>query len=119
MISLYHSSDKVINSIVNKALPHLDSIRITNRLLDGTYHVQTIGNAVKMIDVICYVNEYSKEIIDSIAVTGGPIKIVKDDRYYKGVIMESPKCEQIAGGSREKRRYQCTFTIAVSEEGVL
>jgi vacuolar-type H+-ATPase subunit E/Vma4 len=118
MIRLYDSSDNVINSIVNKALSRLDSIKITNRLLDGTYHVQTIGNAVKMMDITCYVNEDSKDIIDNIEVTGALIKVVKDDKYYKGIIMEPPKSEQIAGSRLDKRRYQYSFTIAVNEEGI-
>jgi hypothetical protein len=118
MSVLYDVDNNLITDLVNLVLPHFDAIKIKNRLLNGTYHIQTIGTPVKLMDIECTVSEDGKEAIDNIEALSSPIKLTKEGRYYLGLISDTPQCDPILKANRATRQYSCKFTLSVNEEGV-
>lgn len=111
---LYDIDDNLITDLVNTAILNPEVIHIKNKLLDGSNHIQTIGTPSKSIDVICYVYEDGKSKLDTKYANGEPIKLVKDNKWYKGLITEYGDWELYAIGL-----YQNSFKISVSSEGII
>lgn len=62
-----------------------DAIKIENRLLDGTYHVQTIGNTATFYKVVLYaINEATRYKVDMASASGQELYIRID-----GVVLAS------------------------------
>jgi hypothetical protein len=116
--SLYDSSNNLITETLSEVLPHLDSIKIKNRLLNGTYHIQTVGTAITLIDITCTVNETGKQTIDDSEAVCSPITLKRDGKYYKGLILNPPQWNNLIKGDTTRRKYTGQFTLTVTEEGV-
>lgn len=112
---LYDTEDNLITDLVNTAILNPEAIHIKNKLLDGSNHIQTIGEPSTVIDIICYVNEVNKAKIDLMYCNGEPLKLIKKDKWYKGLITQFGKSKVFAIGEL----YEMNFKISVSSEGVI
>ena len=115
---LVDSFGNLVSDMVNDVLLHFETIKIKNKLLDGTYHNQTIGKPVRVIDLMCFVDESGKTALDNIEATSSPITLKRDGNYYTGLIAEPPQWDAILKGKSNLRRYGCKFKLMVNEEGV-
>ena len=113
-ITLCDLEGNVITNIVNDAILNPDIIKIKNRLLDGTYHIQTIGNRIDTIKVDCYVDKINKDKIDSMYVIDEPIKLLQENKYYIGLIDDKPDWETVS-----KQLYLASFKLVISQSGVV
>jgi len=110
---LYDIEDVLISDLVNSAILNLEVTHIKNKLLDGTYHVQTIGDSIDVIDVTVYVNQLNKTKIDYLYKTATPVKLVKEDKWYKGIISDLGSWEVFV----KRQLYEGSFKLYVSESG--
>lgn len=111
---LYDIQNNLITNLVLTAILNPDIIKVANRLLDGTYHTQTIGDKLNIIDVTCYVTKAKKLVIDNMYVTDEPIKLVKDGKYYIGLMAEKSKWEEFS-----KDLMMTSFKLMVQSEGLI
>lgn len=113
MASLYDVNNQLITDIVTDLIPKPDTLQIEHRTLDGQYHIQTIGTAAKIVNIICITDIAGKVKIDLAAATGMPLKVIEFDKYYIGLIRNVPDCEHF-----KPLRYRISFTLLVQSEGV-
>jgi len=112
--SLYTTADVLITDRITAVIPGLDTIKVTNRLLDGSYHFQTIGTGVKVVSASLVATEAAKETIDTYESICTPVKVISGTKYYAGVIKEAPSWDRLAPGL-----YRASVSIVVSEEGTV
>lgn len=113
---LYDSSNVMITNLVRSAMLNPSAIKVRNRLLDGTYHIQTVGGRVDTITVSCYVDKENKDKIDDMYISDEPIKLVRVDKgkYYVGLMNEKEEWSKFS-----RNLYETSFNIVVESEGVL
>lgn len=112
---LYDIEDNLISDLINTAILEPEIIKIKNKLLDGTYHIQSIGSALTIIGITCYVKKTNKEKIDDLYINDEPVKLTKEGKYYIGLISDKPVWSVFTKGTYGL--YETKFKIAVSEEG--
>lgn len=117
MVSLFDTNGNLITDVVHKSISGLDSIKITNRLLNGEYHIQNVGKVSTVFDIACYVTDSGKQAIDISEATGAPVKLIKNGKYYVGLIKEVPRWDPVID-SEEEESYIGQFVIVVNEEGI-
>lgn len=112
---LYDTDDNLITDLVNTAVLNPQIIKVENMLLDGTYHTQSIGERLDIINVICYVDAAGKELIDNMYIQDIPIKLVKLDKYYIGLIKDLEDWKVFVKG----QLYGVGFRLTVESEGLI
>ena len=65
-----------------------ESIHLKNKLLDGSYHIQTIGDPQKSVTVSVYSNGVQVAQINEFQASGQSLKLIDDDLTYTGFIDE-------------------------------
>lgn len=97
MTGLYSATNDLITRYVN-VVPKKDTIKVENRLLDGTFHVQTIGTSADLLDVkLQAVNETVRARIDTAEATAEEVRIVFGNTYWEGIIRAPLSWEKVAG----------------------
>lgn len=114
---LFDIEDNLISREISNVLPDVDIIKVKNRLIDGTFHSQTIGNPLKILDITCNLNENGRNILSNAYIIDKPVKLKWYGKYYIGLIYENPKWTIYVKGNDKKRVYEAQFRLAVSEEG--
>lgn len=119
MIKLKDINNNIITREISNVLPDIDIIKIKNRLIDGTYHLQTIGNPQKMLNIACNVSENGKSLIDNAYIIDKPLILEWYGKYYIGLIFSKPQWNIYVKGNNNKRIYGVELIIAVSGEGAI
>ena len=97
MTGLYSATNDLITRYVN-VVPKKDTIKVENRLLDGTFHVQTIGTSADLLDVkLQAVNETVRARVDTAEATAEEVRIVFGNTYWEGIIRAPLSWEKVAG----------------------
>lgn len=112
---LYNINDDLLTDIVEQSIVNLQPIHIINNVLDGSPHIQVIGDPSKNIDIACLIYEPFKTQLDNIYARGEPVKLVKQGKWYKGLITEFGKWELFSIG----QLFSIEFKLVVSSEGVI
>ena len=115
---LYDLNDNVISEYI-RVLPDLDTIMSESRLLDGSWHIQTIGSGARLVGVTLICNDAGRSIIENAASTGTQLKVTSaENRYYIGVIRKAGK--GVLNWKRfSSRMWEVEIALLVSDEGVL
>ena len=94
------------------------SIQKKNKLLDGTYHIQTIGEPLKYIEFTVVANELQTEKINLMETKGELLKLIDYNRFFIGFINNRVDWKRLTVGyiDREKRLYEGRISIIVKEE---
>lgn len=116
---LLDASDNVITTTVLLALPQLEAIKIENRLLDGSYHYQTIGEPGTIVEVEVIVGETGRSTVDDAEAEAAPLTVERDTTYYTGILRSPVSWRLVRPGAEADRLYRGTFVMAVTEEGGL
>lgn len=116
--TLYDLNNNLICGSIETALDHYDTITIKNRLLNGEYHVQTIGSPLKIFDISLNVDEDERKNINYLQAIGTTVMFKRDGYYYKGLISELPTWTPKVLGEYNQRKYTGTISLMVNEEGV-
>jgi hypothetical protein len=112
-------SNNLITRYISEVLIYYESTRIENVLLDGSYHVQMIGDPLKIINITCNMSEAAKALIDEAYNISKPVQLKWYGKHYIGLIKESPKWSYLLKGKETRRIYTAIMTIVVTEEGSL
>lgn len=94
---LYDSRDRLITQYVN-VVPKKDTVKVENRLLDGGFHVQTIGSAGDVLDVTLQAaTEDARGLVDRAEALAEEIRVTYNDRYWIGIIRDNLAWSKQAG----------------------
>ena len=99
-------------------LPQHDTLKIENRLLDGSLHVQTFGNSLKTITFDGLVSKANAEYINNAQSIVEELYFVSYDKTYRGIIREPVTWERWGARYRDatKRKFLGTMQFTVLEE---
>lgn len=87
MNGLYTLENEMLSRLIKRAgVIKFDSNLIKNKLLDGTFHVQVIGDPIKSIDLEIYSNGINSERINEMQSSGAIFKLHLDGEEYQGFI---------------------------------
>lgn len=115
-MGIYDQNGNLITELIQTATSRPDVVEIKNRLLDGSYHVQTIGEGGTLLDVEAHFTKEQKDTFDLIKRTMSEMKVIFDGKYYKGLIdgQPTPTRKRFA----DAVMYGINFTLMVNDEGV-
>lgn len=102
-------------SHVLSVIPDRESIKIENRLLNGTIHTQTIGEPVNTATVRCLGTYDQWENLSDSAAKSATVYVDFEGHFYDGLITGSPSRSLYNRGPRATRLYEITFSMYVSE----
>ena len=73
-------------------------IRIVHKTLDGTQHIQRIGEPTKSYELNLYVNEQGKQMLMQAEDTGALLEATVKSGVYSGRIIEIKDFERLIAG---------------------
>lgn len=99
------------------SLPLYESIKVENKLLDGSLHIQTIGNPLKkfQIEVVC--TKYNAEKINEMVNTVEEIYFFRESKRYRGIIRNQINWTKIEMYKGNVTKYKGEIEFVVFEEG--
>ena len=100
-----------ICDVVMDLFPAYDTLTIKNRLLDGSYHIQTVGQKVQTVDFTCVCNHAGMLRLNSAEADVEPIKVYYDDDVYIGVIDQLGAWNEAVLGEKEDRYYSTRLRL--------
>ncbi len=103
--------------ITLSVVPGYDSIKMENRLLDGSLHIQTIGTPVRVAIVKAAGSITEYDLCQMAAASGSQISVIFEGIRYTGLIMGTVELEDYSRRRpRARRIYQMSFKMNVSGE---
>ncbi|CAK7037868.1 hypothetical protein [Tissierella sp.] len=99
--------------------PKYESIFKKNKLLDGSYHIQIIGEPIKYIEFNVISNQIQIEKIDLMEAIGEHLRLIEHERIFIGLIDNKVDWKRLTIGyvNREKRLYEGNIKIIVTDVG--
>ena len=122
MIRIEDLKGEILSKICKEVSPpKYEGIQKKNKLLDGSYHIQIIGEPLKYIEFTVIANQYQIEKIDLIETTGEALKLIEHERTYIGLIDGRIDWTRITQGykDRSRRLYEGKIKIYINEEVIL
>lgn len=90
MIYLENFQGKKLSKGIRDLSPiQYDAINIKNRLLDGSYHIQTIGNPSKYVTFDILANHNQVDLINISESRGEELKLLVNLKAYIGILDEA------------------------------
>lgn len=122
MIKLENLQNAKLSSGIRNLSPiQYDVHQVKNKLLDGSYHIQTIGEPLKYITFEILSNHNQVDLINQAEYKGEELRLIIDDKFYIGKISEKLEWERVT--VRYKNATQIHYTSSVifniSEEGTI
>lgn len=113
MQGVYDKNDTRIIDRILDAVPDKVPIKVKNQLLDGSWHIQTIGEPADRVTVSIITDYTGMELMNEKESTGELIKVVitTPPRVWAGVIDAPPSW------SRNGFIYQGNFVLLVTGSG--
>lgn len=109
---------KISTGIKSLSPTSFEGIRIENKLLDGSKHVQIIGDPQKYFNFEILSNHLQVNIINNAYSINEMLKLIIDDKFYKGYISEHSWVRITVRHKIESNRYYtCSLRFDISEEG--
>ena len=114
--SLYiNATSDLISQKVTLAKPKQDTVEVKNRLLDGSWHVQTIGDPALSYELEFVVPASMQEIVDDLAARKEALRLNRHGKSYVGIIDGNPDWDQLIGSTDpERARYRCRIVLLVT-----
>lgn len=122
MIRLETSSGIVLSKIFKDVSPiTYSSNKQVNRLLDGSFHVQILGNPLRRMEGTIISTFNQAEMLNSLVDQGTPLLLTFLNKKYMVYIDESISWERInfAHGDMDKSLFQGKLKIVIKEEVML
>lgn len=89
MIRLENLGGEILSIGIRSLSPlKYDSVQVKNRLLDGSYHVQTIGSPQKYFEFEILSNHNQVDKLNLSETIGEELRLIIDDKIYIGYIDE-------------------------------
>lgn len=119
MIRLETSTGIILSKILREVSPiEYSSNRQVNRLLDGSYHVQIIGNPLRKIQGVIISTFNQADLINSLVDQGTPMVLIFHDKKYLGFIDEGISWKRInfAHGDKDRSLFEGKIMMVIKEE---
>ena len=111
MPGIYRLDNTLITPYVS-AFPVKEAIRITNRLLDGSYHLQVIGVAANILELELSASALAKTELEEAYLNGTKLKIVLASGIWTGSILELEKWSRLVSNY-----YKASGKFLITAEG--
>ena len=85
---VYTKDDVLITSHIRDAVPGYESHKVRRQLLDGSWHMQVIGTAGRVLNLVVFTDRDNKEILDAAENEGRLVKIFVLGKWWEGFISE-------------------------------
>ena len=114
-------SNKLSYGIRNLSPMMYDTIKVKNKLIDGSYHVQIIGSPVKYYTFEILANQIQVDVINLAVSKGELLKLIIDEKYYIGMIDGIDEWTGLVCRQQDKANtiYSAKLRLNISEEGTL
>jgi hypothetical protein len=114
--SLYiNATDALISDKVILAKPRQETSEVKNRLLDGSWHIQTVGDPAKSFELEFIVYATAQETIDALAADKTPLRLERHGKSYVGIIDGNPDWDQLIGSTDPARAlYKCHILLLLT-----
>ena len=119
MIKLETINGQVLSRILKDISPiSYSSNRQVNRILDGSYHVQIIGNPLKSMTGIIVSSHEQADQLNKLIDQGTPLVLLFLDKKYLVYIDENIKWTRInfAHGNKNKSYFEGNLVMVIKEE---
>jgi len=122
MIRLETSTGEVLSRILKEISPiEYSSNRQVNRLLDGSYHVQIVGSALKSMEGTIVSTFNQAEKLNSLIDLGTPLVLIFLDKKYLVYADDKIAWKRInfAHGNKDKSLFEGKVRMILKEEVAL
>jgi len=122
MIRLETSTGEVLSRILKEISPiEYSSNRQVNRLLDGSYHVQIVGSALKSMEGTIVSTFSLAEKLNSLIDQGTPLVLIFLDKKYLVYADDKIAWKRInfAHGNKDKSLFEGRLKMILKEEVAL
>ena len=122
MIRLETSTGEVLSRILKELSPiEYSSNRQVNRLLDGSYHVQIVGNSLKSMEGTIVSTFNQAEKLNNLIDQGTPLVLIFLDKKYLVYIEDKIAWKRInfADGNKDKSLFEGNVRMILKEEVAL
>jgi len=122
MIRLETSTGEVLSRILKEISPiEYSSNRQVNRLLDGSYHVQIVGSALKSMEGTIVSTFSQAEKLNSLIDLGTPLVLIFLDKKYLVYAEDKIAWKRInfANGNKDKSLFEGKLRMILKEEVAL
>jgi hypothetical protein len=119
MDKLLDINNNVLSIGILDFIPSLKGHRIQRNLLDGTVHVQTIGEGRKEVSFVFYGYVTNCVTVNDLYFEGVKVKLHFDDTLYIGVLVTPPEWQETVNGDKSIRILESPFTMTVEEESLI
>lgn len=119
MIRLETTSGEILSKILKELTPmNFSSNRQVNKLLDGSYHVQIIGNPLKSMEGTIVSTFNQVENLNLLIDLGTPLVLTFMDNKYRVYVDGAIKWKRIsfANGDKNKSLYEGKLKMVLREE---
>ena len=95
-----------------QAKPRQETIEVKNRLLDGTWHAQVIGDPARSWEIVCVIPETLRESVNSYAARKDILTLHRHGKTHTGIIDGNPDWEQLRGSTDPAQAvYRCSLVL--------
>lgn len=96
-----------------------DTIQVKNKLLDGSYHIQTIGEPLKYITFEILSNHNQVDLLNQAEHKGEELRLIIDDKFYVGMLDSKAEWTRLIlrRGDPINTLYTAKLQLNISEEG--
>lgn len=108
-------NDDLISDRIRDVLISPEITKVKNKLLDGNYHVQSIGEPYNVIEVICELDLAQKLILEDAYVRDEPLTVDIEGVVYSGLLDKKPDISNYIV-NRYTKKYVARIAI-ISKEG--
>ena len=122
MVRLESIQGEPLARIIREVSPmKYQSNKQVNRLMDGTYHVQIIGEPIKTIDAVAVASITQAEQLNSMVDQGTLLALVHHSKKYHVYINEAIDWKNLNYGNGNLNKSFCEgkFSMIVKEEAEL
>ncbi|MHB1453375.1 MAG: hypothetical protein ACYCYM_05395 [Saccharofermentanales bacterium] len=122
MIRLETSTGEILSRILKEISPiEYSSNRQVNRLLDGSYHVQIVGSALKSMEGTIVSTFSQAEKLNSLIDQGTPLVLIFLDKKYLVYADDKIAWKRInfAHGNKDKSLFEGKLRMILKEEVAL
>lgn len=117
MIKLTNIENTNLSSGIRSLSPiQYDSIQVKNRLLDGSYHVQSIGTPARYLTFEILATFGQVDMINTAESIGESLKLIADDKVYIGLISKEPNWKRF---TKDSDYYVTSLKFNIQSEGVV
>lgn len=101
----------VLSEIVTDVSPiSFEATQVINKTLDGSVHIQVIGDAIQLIEFELLASKAMAEHINTLESLGTRFKLRKNDSEYIGLLTASPSWSKI-----NREIYKTKLKISILE----